>query len=231
VGDIFGLPREDPAAAVQRLVHDSAFGEVELIVLSGLELCTSGVDRQALFDPAVAAAWRALPDRARHSALREISASFVFRRLMRVVPQTGRVEHAPELNILRDARTDPAFALTATFDGSAERGLRMFGFGEAVVIESPVATPGRRRDLQRMGPLAWLFRYTLASKPIAADLLVKWTGAALPRKAKGRVIMAFRRGQERAEVVAISGRGKATRNGVPLDAGALDDVVSGLVRN
>jgi hypothetical protein len=224
---------DERAETVRRLIDDSARGVVDLTVLSALELCALGATGQAVFDAPVAEAWGALADDARATAASESRAGLVRRRL------TGPAgDLAAELSVAMAARANPTFALVTELDGVEERSLKMFGLGDeeeplrAVVLESPIAAPAGHRSLQRMGPLGWFYRYTLASRAIAAGLLVRWTELALPRKAKGRVITTFRHSAGSAltgDVVTISGKGKLTLNGELLDATTLREVVGGLV--
>jgi hypothetical protein len=228
---------DERAAAVQRLIDDSARGAVDLTVLSGLELCALGATEQALFDTAVTVAWGALAEGARETARSESLDGLVRRRLLGAA-DAGEGAMATELSVAMGARTNPTFALVTELDGVDERSLKMFGLGDrerprqAVVVESPIAAPAGFEHLQRMGPLGWFYRYTLVSPAIAAGLLVRWTDLKLPRKAKGRVITTFRHPDDTGltgDVVTISNKGKLTRNGVPLDPATLGEVVSGLV--
>jgi hypothetical protein len=234
---------DERAAAVQRLIDDSARGAVDLTVLSGLELCALGATGQALFDTAVTTAWGALAEGAREMARNESLAGLARRQLLEAAGEGGAGEGevgemATELSVAMGARANPTVALVTELDGVDERSLKMFGLGDqdqplqAVVVESPIAAPAGFEHLRRMGPLGWFYRYTLVSPAIAASLLIRWTGLALPRKAKGRVITTFRHPAESGltgDVVTVSSKGKLTRNGVQLDAATLGEVVSGLV--
>jgi hypothetical protein len=273
---------DERAAAVQRLIDDSARGAVDLTVLSGLELCALGATGQALFDTAVTTAWGALAEGAREMARNESLAGLARRQLLEAAGERGASEGgggasegegggsegergasegergasegkgeggtgegwdevgemATELSVAMGARANPTFALVTEVDGADERSLKMFGLGDqdrplqAVVVESPIAAPAGFEHLRRMGPLGWFYRYTLVSPAIAASLLIRWTGLALPRKAKGRVITTFRHPAEgglTGDVVTVSSKGKLTRNGLQLDAATLGEVVSGLV--
>lgn len=226
---------DERAAAVQRLIDDSASGPVTLTVLTGLDLCALGAGEQALFDTAVTVAWAALEGKAQNDTL----AGLVQRELLHPGADSGEYTMAPELSVVMGARSDPTFALVTEIEGTDVRSVKMFGLGDqerplqAVVVESPIAPPkGDFKHIARMGPLGWFYRYTLASPAAAADILVRWTGLDLPRHGKGHVITTFRHpvgSGLTGDVVTLSKKKRLTRNGESLDAATLRDVVGGLV--
>jgi hypothetical protein len=233
---------DERAEAVQRLIEASAEGTVTLTVLSGLDLCVLGAAGQSLFDTAVTVAWEKQSDQTREAVGNDMMAGFVRRELMVPAPEPGSYAMAAELSIAMAARTDPTFALVTAVEGADVRSLKMFGLGDqdhplqAVVIESPMVAPeGDYKQVTRIGPLGWFYRYTLVSPVTAAEILVRWTEIKLPRGGKGRVITAFRHpdGSELAgDVVAVRGKHGVTgltHNGVERNVADLAEVVGGLI--
>jgi hypothetical protein len=230
---------DERAAAVQRLIDDSARGAVTLTVLSGLELCALGAAEQSLFDAAAAKAWGSLSDEKRGVARNETMAGLVERELLHPAAEAGQYTMATELSVIMGARANPTFALVTEVEGTDARSVKMFGLGDqdrplqAVVVESPLLAPkGDYKQIARLGPLGWFYRYTLASPATAAEILVRWTELDLPRRGKGHVITTFRQplgSGLTGDVVTLSRKKKLTRNGVQLDPATLREVVSGLV--
>lgn len=228
--------------AVQRLIDASAQGSMTLTVLSGLDLCVLGAAGQSLFDVAVSMAWERQAEQAREAVWDDITAGLVRRGLLQPAADAGSFTMAAELSIVMAARADPTFALVTEVEGTDVRSLKMFGLGDrrrplqAVVVESPAAAPkGDYKQVTRLGPLGWFYRYSLASPATAAELLVRWTEIDLPRRGRSRVITLFQHPEGSAltgDVVNMRGRHKVTgltRNGVELDVATLPEVVGGMI--
>jgi hypothetical protein len=233
---------DEPAEAVQRLIDASAEGAMTLTVLSGLDLCVLGATGQSLFDTAVAVAWGAQSDHARAEVQSDMMDGLAGRELLFPAGEPGSYTMAPELSIVMAARADPTFALATAIEGTDIRSVKMFGLGDenrplqAVVVESPMSAPkGNYKNVGRIGPLGWFYRYMLASPADAADMLVRWTTLDLPRGRKGRVITTFRHPPGSGlsgDVVTMRGKSRITkllRNGIELDVAELPEVVGGMI--
>jgi hypothetical protein len=230
---------DERAAAVQRLIDDSATGAVTLTVLTALELCALGATEQSLFDTEVTVAWSALDAEKRDVARDDTMGGLVERELLFPAARPGEYTMAAELSVIVGARANPTLAVVTEVEGTDARSVKMFGLGDqdrplqALVVESPILAPkGDFKHLARMGPLGWFYRYTLMSPAMAAEILVNWTRLDLPRGGKGHVITTFRHPSASdltGDVVTLSRKNKLTRNGVQLDVATLGEVVSELV--
>ena len=189
----------DPSIAIaersdmaRRLIAQAQAQAVDLVALSALELCVLGGPGHPLFDEPVARAWGQLGHRRRRKVMDEVTAGLVERGLllgagMLSAERGSGGTHAlkPELGLVLAARSRPSSIVVADAGRPDLRVPRFFALGDqaepvrAVVVEEPAALPeeaaGRFPHVRKLGPLGWLYRYTLLSRERAAEILAELT--------------------------------------------------------
>lgn len=187
-------------AEAQGLFHRSADGEtVDLTALSGLELCVLGGPKHTLSDTTVTQAWSVLGRRRRNKAKDLITEGLVERGLLadnRGTPSgsaDGDYSLAPNLAIALAARCRPTFIVVTEIANRKSRTPRFYALGDqeelvrGIVVEEPAVAPpeaGELPHLKKLGPLGWLYRYTLISQTRAAELLAQWAISPVPPPAQ-----------------------------------------------
>jgi hypothetical protein len=178
--------------AARFLITRAEVENVDLVLLSALQLCVLDGPRQPMFEERVAHAWTQLGDRRRRKIMEEVSAGLVKRGLLiddRPGPATGRpgADYGlkPELGLMLAARFRPTFIVVAAGERPGVRPLSLFALGDqaqpvrGIVAEVPAGLPADRAaaypDDRKLGPLGWIYRYVLVSTASAADLLARWT--------------------------------------------------------
>jgi hypothetical protein len=177
--------------AAQRMIgqaQDTDF--VELVTLSGLELCVLGGPQHPLFDEPVARAWLQLSSR-RRSKLTEWTTEGMAERglLTEASPGFSPVKHGvtyalkPALGIALAARCRPAFIIATDPAVSNLRTPRFFALGDqtdpvrGVVVEEPAKLTAQMAaefpHVKNLGPLGRFYRYVLVSQASAAAALAQ----------------------------------------------------------
>ncbi len=176
----------------RRLIAQAQTEAVDLVVLSALELCVLGGPGHPLFDEPVAQAWGYLGQGRRRKVMGEVTDGLVERGLLLgdgapSAKRDGGVTHAlkPELGLVLAARTRPSSIVVADAVLPDLRAPRFFALGDqsepvrAVVVEEPTTLPedaaGRFPHIRKLGPLGWLYRYTLLSRERTAEILAELT--------------------------------------------------------
>lgn len=224
----------DPGQArteeARRLIDQSASESVELVTVSGLELCALDGPRHLLFDEQVTTAWGALPDAARVAANQAAAGSLSNRGLLLAQAPTGpgfeTYALKPELGLVLAAKTRATFAVLAQIERTDARPIKMYAVGDeeqplqALVVEFPQGVPqGNYPHIRKMGPLGWFYRYILASPQTGAGLLASWAVLAPPKGTRGhrdpvRTVSVFwhRAGEDlHGLVVTVRGDGRTAR--------------------
>lgn len=176
--------------AARRLIKEAQQDDlVELVTVSGLELCVLGGPEQPLFDEAIAQAWLRLGNRRRKKVMAWITDGMAGRGLLTAnTPGTGPQRGAaysvsPELGIMLAARCQPASIVLGDMAGVRLRSLRLFTLGDqgdpvrGIVVEIPTKLPaeiaGDFPHVPKLGPLGWFYRYVLASRKKAGGILAE----------------------------------------------------------
>jgi hypothetical protein len=173
----------------RHLIAQSQAENVDLVIVSALDLCVLDGPRQPVFDQRVTRAWMQVTDRQRRKITEEVTASLVRRGLLTgSAPQHHGAAAAvssyafkPELGLMLAARCRPAFAVIAQGERQGLRAVSMFALGDqadpvrAIVAELPAGLPREYPHNRKLGPLGWIYRYVLVSPDNAADLLARWT--------------------------------------------------------
>jgi hypothetical protein len=176
----------------RHLIAQAQVDNVDLVLVSALELCTLDGLQQPVFDERVARAWLQITDRRRREVMEQVTTGLLRRGLLiDDRPERGAGHDGstyslkPELGLMLAARCRPAFVVIAKGDRQDLRPLSLFALGDqadpvqAIVAELPAGLPPDRnakfRDTRKLGPLGWIYRYVLVSMANAADLLAKWT--------------------------------------------------------
>jgi hypothetical protein len=171
---------------------------VELIILSGMELCVLGAPKQVLCEEKLATTWLGYSDRRRRKAMDVTTESLVSRGLLLAEadrgPQAADADSDtyaldPALGLMLAARSRPAFVVVTAIGTAEARTPRMYGIGDeevpvrAVVVELPqTRPPGDFPHLAALGALGRLYRYVLVSVDTAADWLAEWADKPAPEQ-------------------------------------------------
>jgi len=216
--------------AARRLIDEAGdAGIVELVTVSGLELCTLGGPKHPLFEAPIAQAWERLGNRRRKKVIEWVTDGMVRRTLLTknnpASPAHGDGTYSPkpELGIALAARCRPAFIVITETAVSDLRTPRFFGLGDqgepvrGIVAEEPTALPaevaGDFPHVKKLGPLGWFYRYALFSPGKAAAALAAWAIAPPPQRPaidprSARVVSLYRRwGGMKPEGVRLRVRG------------------------
>lgn len=187
--DIAAAERTETA---HRLISQAQVENVDLVILSALELCVLDGPRHPVFEERVTQAWLQVTDRRRRKITEEITAGMVRRGLLiddasrhRTAQGVNNYSFKPELGLMLAARCRPAFVVLAKGERPDLRPLNLYALGDqadpvrAIVAELPAGLPpdraARYANTRQLGPLGWIYRYVLVSVANAADLLAKWT--------------------------------------------------------
>jgi hypothetical protein len=178
--------------AARRLIAQAQVENVDLVIVSALELCVLDGPRQPVFEQRVAQAWMQVTDRRRRKVTEEVTAGLVRRGLLiddasqhPAAQAVSSYSFKPELGLMLAARCRPAFVLLAKGERHDLRPLNLFALGDqtdpvqGIVAELPAGLPpdraAKHADTRKLGPLGWIYRYVLVSPANAADLLARWT--------------------------------------------------------
>jgi hypothetical protein len=176
----------------RHLIAQAQTENVDLVIVSALDLCVFDGPRQPVFEERVAQAWLRMPGRQRGEVTEEVTASLVRRGLLIEDPSGhgvrqpgGAYSLKPELGLMLAARCRPAFVVIAKGERHDLRPLSLFALGDqtdpvqAIVAELPAGLPAERaagsRNSRKLGPLGRIYRYVLVSRASAADLLARLT--------------------------------------------------------
>jgi hypothetical protein len=170
----------------------SAGTSVELVALTGMDLCALDGPRLLLFDQPVGDAWGRLDDKQRDEATTLTLDGLARRGLLSDSGTPGTYAVNPPLGLVLAARTRPAFAVLAEVDHEDARPMKMWALGDesdplqALVVEAPASTPpGHHPTIRKMGALGWFYRYLLVAPQVATGLLTDWAITA-PHGRRGR---------------------------------------------
>lgn len=203
---------EQRTEAARHLLARAAHEPVELVVLTGMDLCVLGAPKQVLCEEKLAAAWLGQSARRRRKAMELTTESLARRGLLRARgsrPQdagaepdtetgTGTDTYAmdPALGLVLAARSRPGFVVVTALGTAEARTPRMYALGDesgaldtapVVVVELPEsAPPGHGAGLARMGVLGRLYRYVLVARDTAADWLAEWADQPAPESARAK---------------------------------------------
>jgi hypothetical protein len=187
--DIDLAAAERTEAARQLIETAQSDGLVSLGVLGGMDLCILGGPKHPVFPEAVAKAWLNLGDHARKKLIEERTADMVNRGLLTKNPPDGHAYSlSPDLGIALAARCRPAFIVTASA-GQHLRPLCLFALGDqaepmrGLVLEAPISLPDNDRkhpNHKKLGPLGWLYSYTLLTPGAAALMLAESVSSVPP---------------------------------------------------
>lgn len=189
--------------AARELLARAGHEPVELVTLTGMELCVLGAPKHVLCEEKLAAAWLGQSERRRRKAVELTTASLVKRGLLLAQepapsPSSGTEGYAlhPALGLVLAARSRPGFVVVTALGGAEARTPRMYALSDAggdsdhedgpgtvrgVVAELPESLPpGDFPHLARMGVLGRLHRYVLVSQDTAADWLAEWADQPAP---------------------------------------------------
>jgi hypothetical protein len=178
--------------AARHLMAQAQTGFVDLVTVTGLELCVLGGPRHPLFEEAVARAWMDLGNRQRRKLIEWVTEGMAERGLLiGSGPQPGdRKDGAgfalkPELGLALAARCRPAFIVVTETAVQNLRTPRFFALGDetgpvrGIVVEEPAALPpdmaSRFPYVKKFGPLGRFYRYVLVSPDKAAEALAELT--------------------------------------------------------
>jgi hypothetical protein len=191
-------PVQGRAKAARELFEAAATTDVELVMLSGMELCVLGGERHLLADEAVTKLWLAA-DVKKRTMMMELSTRSLLQRGLLIadeVPGPGQGSAAahkypvkPELGMVLTARTRPTVAVLCHVEGTGGRSMKMYVVGDqeqparGVVVELPAQyPPGKFPSAKKLGALGALYRYVLVSPEKAADMLAQWAITPPPGK-------------------------------------------------
>lgn len=200
--------------AARDLLARAAHEPVELVVLTGMDLCVLGAPKQVLCEEKLAAAWLGQSARRRRKAMELTTESLARRGLLRAQgsrPQDAGTEpdtdtdtdtHTdtyamdPALGLVLAARSRPGFVVVTALGTAEARTPRMYALGDetgaldtapVVVVELPEsAPPGHGAGLARMGVLGRLYRYVLVARDTAADWLAEWADQPAPESVRAK---------------------------------------------
>lgn len=202
---------ERTEAARQLIGQVEDTGLVELVTVSGLELCVLGGPRHPLFDEPVARAWERLGNRRRKETIKWVTEGMVERGLLiqnEAATDGDAYSLEPELGVALAARCRPTFIVVTETAASNVRTPRFFAFGDqaepvrGIVAEDPVALPaeiaGDFPHVKKLGPLGRFYRYALFSHSKTAAALAAWAIAPPPKRPEvdpgsPRVVSVYRR--------------------------------------
>jgi hypothetical protein len=187
--DITATERTDAARALFGKLYTD--GYTNLGVLCGADLCILGGPAHPLCWEPLATAWLGLKSRPRNYIVENLTNSMIKRGLL-VEPAPGKGYYpgapfglSPELGILLAARARPAFIVVSHFARHLAP-VSLFAIGDereavrGMVIEVPVAAPGKANMIVGPGPLGCTFDYLLTTPDLAALFLAGWTLAPAP---------------------------------------------------
>jgi hypothetical protein len=215
---------ERTEAARQLIETAQSDGIVSLGVLGGMDLCILGGPKHPMFPEAVAKAWLNLGDRARKKLIEERTADMVNRGLLTKNSPAGHAYTlSPDLGIALAARWRPAFIVTASA-GPHLRPLCLFTLGDqaepmrGLVLEAPIPLPDNDRkysNYKKLGPLGWLYSYTLLTPSAAALMLAESVRSVPPGAPSGPrqppyVVTLFRPGGGLTPAAELSVLGNGT---------------------
>ena len=170
----------------QSMFDRAAAGEhVDLVALSGMMLCVLGAPKHVVCDDKLAEAWAIYGKRRRVKANELITGQMqAGGLLLEPAPGTGGdYGMAPGLALAMAGRCRPAYLVLTGIAGRQVRSPRFFALGDeevpvrGIVMENPAAVPDGVADpgyLKTLGPLGWLYTYTLLSPANAAGVLADW---------------------------------------------------------
>ena len=177
--------------AARDLIDRAQDGQVDLVMVTALELCWLGGPAHPLFDEMPARAWTSLGRRQRRHLMDQATQGLARRGLiLDTAPRTSPerpIETCalkPELSLVLAARRRPAFAVIAQAEDHDTRPVRLFALGDEAgpvrgfVLEAPGLPLNPERyfaEVGQLGPLGWFYRYFLVSRYMAADTLARWT--------------------------------------------------------
>lgn len=187
--------------AARQLIEEAQHSDfVELVTVSGLELCVLGGPKHPLFEEKVARAWLDLGNRRRKKVIEWVTEGMVERGLLiENNPGFSPAEKGPTyalkptLGIALAARCRPTFIVLAETADANVRTPRLFALGDesapvrAVVVEEPAALPadlaGKFPHVKKFGPLGRFYRYVLVSESKAAEVLAELAISPAPESA------------------------------------------------
>jgi hypothetical protein len=177
--------------AARSLIAQAQDAQVDLVMVTALELCSLGGPAHPLFDEIPVRAWTRLGPEQRRQVTEQATQGLVRRGLLvdttsRITPEQPIETCAlkPELGLVLAARCRPAFVVIAQAEDHTLRTLRLFALGDeaepaqSFVLEMPglPVNPGRHfSEAGKLGPLGWCYRYVLVSRDMAAEVLAQWT--------------------------------------------------------
>jgi len=183
--------RSDQARAL--IDQASAGMSIELVALTGMDLCALDGPALLLFDQPVSDAWGRLDDKQRDQATTLTLGGLARRGLLSDSGTAGTHAVNPPLGLVLAARTRPAFTVLAEVDHEGARPMKMWALGDesdplqALVVEAPASAPaGHYPTIRKMGALGWFYRYLLVAPQVATGLLTDWAITAPPRGRRGR---------------------------------------------
>jgi hypothetical protein len=221
-------------------------GEVALTPLGGMDLCTLGGPRHAVFPDVLAGVWVGMDTDERDEFITHSTSRLVRENLLvPVTAASARSAYAmsPELGIVIAARSRPAFVLVAQVPGTVLPTLSMFALavnenqgqpGHLILTETlmklPQADSKRRPEAAGARLLGCVYGYHLLTMDRAAAVLTDWAVTPTEKhhrlsREPPRVIVRYQPADERRRIgyqLTVRGDGTSARvRGVdPGDANA-----------
>ena len=189
--------------AARNLIDQAQADVVDLVTVSALELCVLGGPRHAAFDESVSTAWMQLGDRRRKKVIDWVTEGMVERGLLIAGGDQPAFQHnggsyalKPELGLMLAARCRPSSIVVTEAQDQELRTPRFFALGDqaepvrGVVVEQPTTLPPDVaegfRNVRKLGPLGWFYRYVFISREQAAEILAELTIS--PPRRSGEVV-------------------------------------------
>lgn len=216
--------------AARELLARSEHEQVELVALTGLDLCVLGAPKHVLCEEDLADAWLKWSWLRRRKAIKLTTETLVKRGHLTVdgSKKPSDIESYamdPALGIVLAARSRPAYVVVTALGTTGVRTPRMYALGDeekpvrAVVVELPEALPlppEQFPHLVRMGPVGRLYRHVLVSRETATQWLTSWLFQSVAeefrppdRPLPARLVSVYHQGEGNA----LPGSTAAFRNG------------------